>query len=338
MSAKYSISELTPDHHFPEIKTLRIDFFHGIALEMMTLGCTIRALEVPDMQGQRKNVVLNYKSTENYLHDSVYLGCIIGRFSNRIKNGKFKLNEEVFELSQNHGRHHLHGGYMGFNKKIWSIDLIRRGKDSVSLTLSCTSPDKEEGYPGTLNAKVTYVISAYSFKIIYEGTSSADTIFNPTSHSYFNLSGDVKNRIDDHWLKINASEMVSINTDLIPNGDFESVQGTHFDFSVPKKMGTQAYDNCYKLIGNILLEHKGSGRALEISTSFPGLQLYTADSLSDAGLINRTGLCLETQFFPDSPNHNHFPSTVLKKEAVFSHSTLYSFQKPRKNRKVASPR
>ncbi|MBC6409557.1 MAG: galactose mutarotase [Ekhidna sp.] len=322
---RYSIIEIWPDKTCGDVKILRVEFEHGISIEIMNLGGIIRSLEVPDREGNRKNIVLNYDSLSHYFQDKAYVGCIIGRYANRIKKGIINLNGKNYQLSCNHGQHHLHGGYNGFDKQIWTFQGFDELDKRVIIKLSHTSFNGEEGYPGTIKVNVEYIISYNSLEISYSAATDEDTIFNPTNHSYFNLSGDFQSTIDDHWLKIAASKILSVSHDLIPDGSLIPVEGSVYDFSKGKLIGNDLFDICYDLKQSAILRHEPSGRAMEITTSFPGLQLYTADYLEEAGLTNRMGVCLETQFFPDSPNHEHFNDTVLRRGSVFSNNTIYSF-------------
>lgn len=320
----YSVAQIWPDETHRDVKTVSVQFEGGIAVEVMNLGGVIRSLEVPDRSGNRESIVLRYPTLNRYFQDRSYVGCIVGRYANRICKGAFVLNDEVFQLPRNDGDHHLHGGQSGFNTQLWELGEIKELNDKVVINLYYTSPDGEEGYPGKLVVHVSYIVCSSSLKIRYQSRAYEDTIFNPTNHSYFNLSGNQASTINDHWLKIDASRTISVDPDLIPDGKLCAVKGSSNDFLKGKLIGENVYDVCYELEQTAILKHPPSGRVMEVSTSMPGMQLYTGDHLS-GDLMSRSGLCLETQFFPDSPNHPHFPSTILRKGESFSHRTTYCF-------------
>lgn len=324
---KYSVTEVWPDEMYKDLKILKVVFEEGISVEIMNLGGIIKMLEVPDKNGNKENVVLNYGSINKYFQDKAYVGCLVGRYANRIKNGAFSLNDKTYQLPCNHGRHHLHGGYNGFDKQIWNFEKVQEQENKVIIKLSYSSKDGDQGYPGNLDVEVDYIISENSLEIIYSAIADQDTIFNPTNHSYFNLSGDFQSIVDDHWLQIKGSRILEVDKELIPTGKLIPVKGSSYDFTEVKKIGDYPYDTCYELESGAVLRHDESGREMKVETSFPGLQLYTADYLEQSGLKNRSGVCLETQYFPDSPNNSSFPNTVLAKGAKFLQRTLYTFYK-----------
>ncbi len=322
----YTIQESIPDSKYPNISKLRVDFKSGISIEVLSYGIIIQSLEVPDKNGKKENIVLNHNFLHEYFTDQVYLGCIVGRYANRIGKGTFPLNEKEYRLSLNHGDHHLHGGFDGFNKKVWNIKSVEEENEKITITFEYFSSDGEEGYPGNLSVEVKYVLSCNELQIQYLAETDQDTIFNPTNHSYFNLSGDLSSKIDDHFLRIDSSKVLSTKGQLIPDGNHHSVDNTHFDFRKARRIGLDAYDDCYVLEGGIVLSHQASGRKMMVTTSFPSCQLYTGEYLSKPH-PKRAGVCLETQFYPDSPNHPEFPSVVLRKGESFKHYTKYQFGK-----------
>lgn len=340
------------NYHGKVIKGMQVDIPGGLKANMITYGGIITSLQVPDHKGVYTDVVLGYKELESYVDDSHYLGSLVGRFANRIDKGRFALHGAKYHLTQNSGLHHLHGGQQGFNKIVWNIVSFEESPQSVSITLGQTSKDGHEGYPGRLDIQVTFHFTRDSMAISYRAESLKTTIFNPTHHLYFNLSGDFATTVLDHELSINAQHYLPTREDQIPTGEIASVQATPFDFLKPKNIGSQmdmshpqlsignGYDHCFALDKGLTKEpvacahlfHPVSGRGIEVLSTEPGMQLYTGNYLHDlmvdkhgAHLGKHSGLCLETQHFPDSPNHPHFPSTLLKKGEVFHSTTSYRF-------------
>ena len=291
---------------------------------------------------------------QNYLAEHPYFGAITGRYANRIAGGRFKLDGQDYELFLNDGTNSLHGGEVGFDRRIWSArDLKEASRSSVELTY--TSLDGEEGYPGNLDVSVTYSLNDDNeLRIDYTATTDAPTVINPTNHSYFNLMGEGTGSVYDHILELNADRYTPINLDLIPTGQLASVADTPFDFRKPRAIGpgcrsahaqimrAQGYDH------NFVLNHGGSsqdtlcfaarvyepryGRLMEVWTTEPGVQFYSGNFLDSTlvgagGRLYRQsdGLALETQHFPNSPNQPEFPSTVLRPGELFQSSTAYRF-------------
>jgi aldose 1-epimerase len=296
---------------------------------------------------------LGYDDLAGYEQGKSFLGATIGRYGNRIAGGEFTLDGKVFHLPKNDGPNSLHGGTRGFNKRVWT-GVDRSRADAQVLVLSYTSPDGEEGYPGTLQAKVTYTlpVEASELQIDYSATTDKDTIVNLTNHSYFNLSADTSKKIVDHQLLLRAAQFTPVGATLIPNGELRAVRGTPFDFTVPTAIGARINQDDEQLrFGkgydhNWVLERreKGglqvaaevfeptSGRVLQVLTTEPGIQFYSGNFLDGTAKGKggqlyslRTGLCLETQHFPDSPNHPKFPSTVLKPGESFRSTTVLRF-------------
>ena len=305
---------------------------------ILSYGGIIKEINTPNKNGDIENIVLNNKSNQEYLTDSFFMGAVIGRYANRIAKGTLNLDKNIFHLDKNEGENHLHGGYNGFHKKHW--ELIEYDKKQKFVILSINTLDLESGYPGNLNCNVKYSLNNQNeFKIEFFAKSDKDTIFNPTSHSYFNLN-PAKNSILEHKLKINSNNYIPINNECLPNGLIESVINTPFDFTKFKKIDKEinndfeqlkigkGYDHCFVLNKNSSkaaeLSSEASGRKLIISTNQPGIQFYSGNHLS--GFFNKNqGLCLETQHFPDSPNNDNFPTTKLIANKEYYSETIYFF-------------
>lgn len=303
-----------------------------------TLGATLTRWMAADIDGKRASVVLGYTTPEQYLTDALpYFGPVVGRYANRIARGKFSLDGKTFQLAQNEGENHLHGGFTGFDKKVWDAVV-----DGDALVLSCTSTDGEEGYPGTLRLTARFTLSEdNTLSISYEAVTDAPTIINLTLHPWFNLSGVDGSTVLDHELSISAAQYLPVDAGLIPTGERANTANTPFDFRRPALLG----DAVESLPGagldhNFILEsganvqaslyHPSSGRLLEIFTDQPGLQVYTAQGLdgsirSESGApIPRYGaVVLEPQHFPDSPNRPEFPTTILRPGEVFRSTSSY---------------
>lgn len=324
---------------------------HGIEARIMTYGATIVSLKTRDRTGRLQNIILGFDTLAPYLAGVPYFGATVGRYANRIANGRFVLDGKTYQLPRNDGPNSLHGGTRGFDKRIWSAEP-RESSTAVALKLTYQSPAGEEGYPGTLTAHVTYRLQDDdSLAIEYEASTTAATPLNLANHAYFNLSGDPRRTILDHRLTIRASRFTPIDSTLIPTGELRSVAGTPFDFRTPHTIGSRiaaddtqlrlahGYDHNWVLDksrpGAMTLAadlwDPASGRVLEIRTTQPGLQFYSGNFLdgkpagSGTVFAYRTGLCLETQHFPDSPNHPAFPSTILQPGQVYSEKTRLSF-------------
>jgi aldose 1-epimerase len=313
----------------------------GIEVELSDYGGTITSLKTPDRNGVLGDVVLGFDSMDGYLGSPFYLGATIGRYANRIGGGTINVAGEVYRLTLNDGVNHLHGGFAGFDKKVWASEII----DEASLMLSYMSPDGEEGYPGSLTAFVTFSVVGDRLEVDYIASCDKPTVVNLTNHSYFNLGSS--KTILDHVLWIDADSYTPVDEGLIPVGPHESVENTPFDFRVPTRIGERINDDHPQLIRangydqnyvlnqvrnpQIMVTHPESGRALEISTTMPGIQFYTGNFLDgrDVGRRGvmgfRSGLCLETQYFPDSPNKSMYPSTVLHPGEKYIEKTVYRF-------------
>ena len=321
----------------------------GMSATIINYGATVVKLEVPDRNGKVEDIILGYDSLSSYMNGSSYFGGIVGRFGNRINKGKFTLDGKEYQLAINSGGNHLHGGDKGFNKRVWEAKEI----NDNTLEFTYISPDGEENYPGKLTITVTYILTDNNeLKIDYKATTDKPTILNPTNHCYFNLTGNPgENTILDHVLMINADKYTPVNSTLIPTGALEDVTNTPMDFRKPTAIGKRinedfeqlkyagGYDHNWVLNNYdgtvqeaVTLYDSTSGRFMEVLTDEPGVQFYSGNFLNgkDRGKDGiyykyRTGLCLECQHFPDSPNEKNFPSVVLKPGEEYTQTTIYKF-------------
>lgn len=323
----------------------------GMTVKITNYGGIITSLTVPDKSGKTGDVVLGYDHLAGYLDKTPYFGAIIGRYGNRIAGGRFSLNDQTYNLAKNNNANHLHGGIKGFDKVVWDTEVVQEEK-AVKLVMSYFSPDGEEGYPGNLQAEVTYTIDGNNqIRIDYQAVTDAPTVLNLTNHSYFNLTGDPSKNILDHELMIKADYFLPVDSTLIPTGELREVAGTPFDFSGFTRIGdsidvenTQilrggGYDHCWVFARNsgrpemlASLFEPNSGRLMEVLTTEPGVQFYSGNFLDgtitgkgDIAYHHRSGLCLETQHFPDSPNQQNFPSVVLNPGDEYLSTTIYRF-------------
>ena len=322
---------------------------HGLELRVMTYGATLVSLKTPDRAGHLRNVILGFDTLDPYLRGVPYFGATVGRYANRIAGGRFSLDGASFQLPRNNGPNSLHGGTRGFDKRIWKAEPLTTSS-AAAVRLTYVSADREEGYPGELTAQVTYRLEDDdALAIEYSASTSAATPVNLANHAYFNLSGDPQRTILDHVLTIFATRFTPVDATLIPTGELRPVAGTPFDFRMPAAIGSRinqadeqlklgnGYDHNWVLekpaAGAMTLAARlydpGSGRVLEVQTTQPGLQFYSGNFLDGKSkgsvFAHRTGLCLETQHFPDSPNHPDFPSTILRPGQTYSEKTLLQF-------------
>ncbi|MBV9572617.1 MAG: galactose mutarotase [Acidobacteriales bacterium] len=323
----------------------------GMEAAITNYGATLVSLKVPDRNGRLDDVVLGYDDLAGYETDKAYLGATVGRYANRIAHGTFTLAGTKFTLPKNNGENTLHGGIAGFNKKVWKVKDVS-SQESQALELTYLSKDGEEGFPGNLSVKVTYSlpVNRNELKIKYSATTDKETVVNLTNHSYFNLSGQGNGDILKHELTLRALKFTPVDETLIPTGELRDVKNTAFDFMTATAIGARidqddqqlrrgkGYDHNWVLNNNGILSIAAeaydpqSGRILEVSTTEPGVQLYTGNSLDGtihgkAGKIyqRRYAFCLETQHFPDAPNHPQFPSTELKPGQHFKSTTVLKF-------------
>ena len=321
---------------------------NGVELKAISYGGVITSLRVPDRTGKLDDIVLGFDTLDGYLKDHPFFGAIIGRYGNRIGKAQFSLDGKVYKLAANNGPNHLHGGTKGFDKVLWSVEPI----GSNGLAFTRTSPDGEEGYPGNLRMRVTYTLSDKNELIVeYHATTDKATPVNLTQHSYFNLAGQSSGDILGHELMLNADRYTPVDDTLIPTGELAAVAGTPFDFRKPTAIGARINnDNPQLKVGkgydhNWVLNRKGAGlelaarvhepktgRTLEITTTEPGIQFYAGNFLDGTltgkgGAVykHRTGFCLETQHYPDSPNQPKFPTTTLKPGAEYRTRTVFTF-------------
>jgi aldose 1-epimerase len=322
---------------------------NGLELRAMTYGGIITSLKVPDRHGAVGDIVLGFGRLDEYLKDPPYFGAIVGRYGNRIAGGQFTLDGRSYTLAKNNGPNHLHGGRKGFDKAVWHAAPSANG---AAVTFSRTSPDGEEGYPGNLQVRVSYTLTDSNELIVdYHATTDKATPINLTQHTYFNLTGDVAGDILGHELTIHADRFTPVDATLIPTGELAPVQGTPFDFRKPTAIGARinqpneqlvngkGYDHNWVLNRNgpglepaVRVVEPKSGRTLDIATTEPGLQFYSGNFLDGTirgkggrTYAHRTGFCLETQHFPDSPNHPAFPSTILRPGQEYSTKTVFTF-------------
>ena len=328
---------------------------HGIELQLTNYGGIITSLKTPDRAGHIADIVLGYDNLAAYVANSPYFGAIVGRYANRIARGHFTLDGATYTLAVNNGPNSLHGGLRGFDKVVWNARPFQ-SQEGQGVALDYTSPNGEEGYPGTLHATVTYTLTADDRLIVdYAATTDKATPLNLSQHSYWNLAGNATRDILGHILTINSDGITPVDSTLIPTGEIMPVQGTPFDFRTPHAIGERVdqrqntqirYGNGYD--HNWVLNRGGagadalvlaarvveptSGRTMEISTTQPGLQIYSGNFLDGSNIGKggvvyhfRYGLALETQHFPDSPNHSNFPSTILRPGEQFHSRTVFKF-------------
>ncbi len=316
----------------------------GMSVSITNYGGIITAVYTPGKNGKSEDVVLGFDNLQSYLDGHPYFGALVGRYGNRIAKGKFVLDGHEYTLAVNNGENHLHGGLVGFDKKVWEAEPFQKDNEA-GLKLHYLSKDMEEGYPGNLDVHVTYTLSDMNeLKIEYSATTDKPTPVNLTSHSYFNLTGGEEN-VMNHEVEINANRYVVVNESLIPTGELRASSGTPMDFSKMQSIGSRysqvdgGYDHCYVLnkdSNELSLAAKvvepQSGRTMEVWTTEPGVQFYTGNFLDGTltgmnGVVYKKnyGFCFEAQHFPDSPNQPDFPSSILKPGETYKQTTLYKF-------------
>ncbi len=324
----------------------------GIIVYLTNYGARVVSIFVEDNDGNVFDVVVGPGNIAGFIKEhGFYYGATVGRYANRIAKGKFTLNNTTYNLDINNGNNHLHGGNIGLQCKVWQTEKLSDHK----LLFSYTAKDGEDGYPGNVTYKVTYeVTEKQTIEISYEAISDADTVINVTNHAFFNLNGYDAGSVENHKLQIFADATTEVDAELIPTGKFNKVANTPFDFNTAKPIGRDINDDDIQLkYGNgydhnfvvnrkddtscslvAIAEGDLTGITLHVYTTEPGLQLYTGNYMSGKNFIKhnsvdnfRAAFCLETQHFPDSPNHPHFPTTVLKKGELFLSKTIYAFTK-----------
>ncbi len=326
----------------------------AISTAILSWGAIVQELHVPDRHGYLANIVLGFSDVERYFVKHPHFGAVVGRYGNRIGNARFEIDGERFHLTATHGNNTLHGGKRGFDLYPWESEGFEDG-DAVGVRLSRVSPDGEEGFPGTLTATVTYTLSAdNSLRLDYEVTTDQATVHNLTNHSYFNLAGEGSGTVEDHVLQLHASQITQANDEQIVTGEITPVEGTPFDFLRPRRIGDSLRDGgsdqiTYgrgidqnfvidrpegdaSLVGAVQITDPATGRVMTVDTTEPGVQVYTGNQLAGAivgysGMLYRQGdaICFETQHFPDSPNHPHFPSTILRPDETYRSTTIFGF-------------
>jgi aldose 1-epimerase len=324
---------------------------NGVEVRTIPYGAIIVSVRVPDKTGKLDDVVLGFDRIDGYAGTHPYFGAVVGRYGNRIAKATFALDGKQYALAANNGPNSLHGGAKGFDKKVWGAELFDRD-GNVGIIYTVTSPDGDEGYPGNLKVQVTYTLTkSNELAVEYEATTDKATPLNLTQHSYFNLAGEGRGDILNHRLTIDANRYTPVDPTLIPNGDYAGVENTPFDFRQPTPIGTRidaddeqlrfagGYDHNWVLnrdrdgvLHAARLEEPTSGRTLDISTTEPGIQFYAGNFLdgtikgkSGHVYARRSGLCLETQHFPDTPNHSSFPSTILRPGEQYRSKTVFAF-------------
>ncbi|WP_077930322.1 aldose epimerase family protein [Acetobacter persici] len=329
----------------------------GLSVQFLSYGGIITAISTPDKTGKFANIVLGFSTLEGYTRDSaaggLYFGALVGRYANRIANATFDLDGSTYHLAATEPPNTLHGGRNGFDKKIWSVKKIPDLTDATGAELTLVSPDGDEGFPGTLTVHVSYILdNTNRLSIRYRASTDRPTVLNLTNHSYFNLGGEGSGTVENHILTLNADHYTPTDAASIPTGDIAKVENTPLDFRTPHRIGerlrstfsqmrqTRGYDQNWVLNAPTgtapglaaTLTDPASGRSLSVFTTQPGLQVYTGNSLDGryAGPSGQTyrqtdGIALESQFFPDSPHHPNFPSTVLRPGEDFDQTTIFEF-------------
>lgn len=338
---------------FDTIKLYTFKNKSGMQVKITNYGAIVTAILVPDRDGKLGDITLGYNRVEDYINavDKPYFGAIVGRYGNRIANGEFTIAGATYSLATNNGPNHLHGGVIGFDKVVWDAELVG-GEGWSGLELSYLAKDKEEGYPGNLSIKVTYKLTDANELIVeYLATTDKATPVNLTQHSYFNLKGEGEGDILEHELMINAAKYTPVDSTLIPTGELTAVADTPFDFTVAKSIGRDIGKKDEQLEFGLGFDHNfvlnreddglslaarvheaTTGRVMEIMTTEPGIQFYSGNFLdgrlkgkSGKPYVYRGGFCLETQHYPDSPNQENFPSSILKPGDEYRTTTVFKF-------------
>ncbi|MCR9201066.1 MAG: galactose mutarotase [Planctomycetaceae bacterium] len=315
----------------------------GTTVSLINYGATVVSVKTPDREGHLADIVLGHSSVDHWLANSCYFGCTVGRYGNRIGNSVFGLGDNIYRLPSNDGGNHLHGGPSGFSRVLWDAEAIS-DESSASVVFTRISPDGEEGYPGSLNVTVTYTLNEDNeLRVDYEATTDATTVVNLTNHCYWNLTGDAASTsVLQHELQLFCNLYLPVNDSLLPTGDLLAVADTPMNFFQPETIGSRiaqvdgGYDHCYVVNREVdglapvaRVSDPSSGRVLEIFSTEPGVQFYSGNFLDGSsetgGFAKHHGFCLETQHYPDSPNHPTFPSTVLEPGDVYQSTTIHRF-------------
>ena len=335
-----------------DVRIFTLKNTQGTELEIMDLGATIVSLKTADANGNLADITTGFDNPRQYQAGAGYMGALVGRYANRIANGSFSLDGQEYSLAVNNGDNAIHGGIVGFDKKIWETSYDSNQSEST-LSLTLISPDGEEGYPGTVSARVTYILNDQNQLVIdYSATTDAATVINLTQHAYFNLNGQGAGSILDHEIMINADQYTPVDSESIPTGEIASVTGTPLDFRSAKLIGRDIDDDHEQMqFGsgfdhNFIINNSGAdeiamaasvfspttGRTLTVYTDQPGMQFYTGNFLNGSlvgkqGAVyqRRNAFCLETQHYPDSPNKPNFPSTVLRPGEEYKTRTVFEF-------------
>lgn len=318
----------------------------GMRATVMNYGATLTSVQVPDRDGRLDNVTLYLDTSEDYLRGHPLFGSVVGRYANRIANARFRLDDVLYELTANAGDHHIHGGREGFQRLLWKAEPVQR-EQAVGVRLTHSSPDGHEGYPGKLDVTVLYEVTDDNhLRMEYWAVTDRPTVVNLTNHAYWNLGGAHAGEVLGHVLTLNADAYLPADQQKIPTGEIRAVDGTVMDFRQPRPIGERIqqvedknYDHCYvlnkptdeRLAFAARVVHPPTGRVMEVFTTQPGVQFFTASFLSDRfrgggkpyGPYH--GFCLETQHYPDSPNRPHFPSTVLRPGEEYHELTVHKF-------------
>ncbi|MCU9615137.1 galactose mutarotase [Caldibacillus lycopersici] len=332
-----------------KIYSFTLENNNGMQLTCINLGCIVTEIKTPDSNGNLENVVLGYKTVEEYLENKTFFGAIVGRVAGRIANAQFEIDNNQYFLPKNEGNNHLHGGISGFNEKIWHAKPIE-ADHAVGIEFSYSSIDGEEGYPGTVKLSVTYLLTNDNEWVqTIKGTTDKKTLLNVTNHSFFNLSGNAKADILSHELTVKSDQFLELNDQLLPTGKMLSVEGTAFDFRNGRKLNDgrlsehpqnrlagNGYDHPFLLAENeqqeIILLDETSGRTLTVETNQPCVVIYTSNQMSDEFTTSEgvqtkkyLAVCLETQGLPDAIHHANFPSVMLEPTSEYKSVTKYTF-------------
>lgn len=320
-----------------------------ITVELTNIGCAITALHVPDKNGVTANIVAGFTNLQQYRENPDYFGCVVGRFTNRITYGQFRLHGRQYQLTVNNGGNHLHGGWVGFNKKLWQVQQLVETENECGVVFAATSADEEEGYPGNVSVTVTYLLGRDNrLQVLYNAETDKSTPISLTNHSYFNLTAFTNPVIYDHLLSVAAWEYTAKSDNNTATGEILPVAGTPLDFRLPKRIGNNideltvdnGYDhnfilkrtNSRDMLQAAIMSEPTSGRMITVYTDKPAMQLYTGNfwngTVTGRQLVpykKHGGVALETQAFPDSPNHSHFPNAILHPGEKYASATIYEF-------------